>query len=306
MIENLELHHLKTLDALYRNRTLSLAAESLNVSQQAVSAKLKRLRDILGDRLFVREGHGIVPTPYALTIQPFVEKIIQQLNTFPLPQDNDIAQSERTLVISATDYGQEIIIKSLVSKLEAAAPNVKLIVCNIEVASLTKKMSQGEINLAFTTSGYVPDGLISEPLFQEKYLCVESSQAAVADLSAPLSLQALIKREFVIVNPGAPSLIGSADSWFEQQGFKRQVYISVPSFYMAKTYLASSTKVGFIPARLLLNAKPLRQSEQGQSLRKIALEKYPPGFEVVAVYHASAKQDPLIRWVIEAVKQLAL
>ncbi len=66
MIENLELHHLKTLDALYRNRTLSLAAESLNVSQQAVSAKLKRLRGILGDRLFVREGHGIVPTPYAL------------------------------------------------------------------------------------------------------------------------------------------------------------------------------------------------------------------------------------------------
>jgi DNA-binding transcriptional LysR family regulator len=49
MIEKLELNHLRMLSALYKLGTVSAAAESLDVSQQAVSLQLKRIREILGD-----------------------------------------------------------------------------------------------------------------------------------------------------------------------------------------------------------------------------------------------------------------
>jgi DNA-binding transcriptional LysR family regulator len=66
MIEKLELNHLRMLSALYRRGSMSAAAEHLDdVSLQAVSLQLKRVRDILGDSLFVRTGHGMVPTSYA-------------------------------------------------------------------------------------------------------------------------------------------------------------------------------------------------------------------------------------------------
>ena len=56
MIDQLDISHLRTLDALARFPTISAAAEHLDVSQQAVSLQLKKIRTILGDPLFVRTG----------------------------------------------------------------------------------------------------------------------------------------------------------------------------------------------------------------------------------------------------------
>ena len=44
------------------------AALRLQTTQPAVSAKLKRLRELTGDPLLVRAGHGMVPTPAALAL----------------------------------------------------------------------------------------------------------------------------------------------------------------------------------------------------------------------------------------------
>ena len=65
MNSKLELHQLKLLDALYVYKNISRVAELMDISQQAVSLKLKNIRELLGDPVFIREGHGMVPTPYA-------------------------------------------------------------------------------------------------------------------------------------------------------------------------------------------------------------------------------------------------
>ena len=85
MIDKLELNHLRMLAALYKLGTMSAAAESLDVSQQAVSLQLKRVREILGDALFVRTGHGMVPTAYGLLIQPHVDQVLATLHAMPMP-----------------------------------------------------------------------------------------------------------------------------------------------------------------------------------------------------------------------------
>ncbi len=75
MIEKLEFNHLRMLSTLYEQGTVSAAAEALDLSQQAVSLQLKRVREILGDPLFVRTGHGMVPTAYGQLIQPHVRHL---------------------------------------------------------------------------------------------------------------------------------------------------------------------------------------------------------------------------------------
>ena len=86
MIEKLEIHHLRTLDALYRFGNITLAAEQLNVSQQAISLQLKKMREILRDRLFIRSGHGVTATPYAKIIEPHIREILSKINNIPLPE----------------------------------------------------------------------------------------------------------------------------------------------------------------------------------------------------------------------------
>ncbi|ABC28841.1 Transcriptional regulator [Hahella chejuensis KCTC 2396] len=293
MIEKLEIHHLRTLDALYRFGNITAAAESLDLSQQAISQQLKKLRGILSDQLFVRTGHGVAPTPYAKQIEPHIQRVLAHLHAIPLPEAFSLAKMERTLVISATDYTQKVIVTGLVAELRKAAPRVKVVVANIESASLTRKMRQGEIDLAFTSHGYVPEGLLSEPLFTERYLCV-SADAGLAG-QGEISLDQLVARDFIVTSPGVGGFAGSADAWFEQQGLRRNVTISAPSFHIAQEYLKATDMVAFVPSRLL----------PCEGLFEIPLKKYPPGYEVVAAYHPSAKDDPLIMWALKAVQQCA-
>ncbi len=291
MIEKLEINHLRTLDALYKFENLSAAAEYLDISQQAVSLQLKKIRTILGDELFARAGHGVVATPYAKLIESHIRQILTHLNDIPLPGSVTPANAERTLVISATDYTQKIIVGSLINDLRISAPGVKIIVINIESAHLIQKMHQGDIDLTLTSSTYVPEGLLSEALFAERYVCVTANKDIVFDDYLPL--ERLVEYDFVVTSPGIASFKGSADNWFEQQKLRRKVQVSVPSFFMAQEYLKHSGMVGFLPSRLM----------PCDGLFEIPLKKYPPGYEVVAAYHPSARNDAFMIWLLERIRQ---
>ncbi|MBZ8142668.1 transcriptional regulator [Rubrivivax gelatinosus] len=286
MIEKLELSHLRMLSALYEQGTVSAAAEALDVSQQAVSLQLKRTRQILGDPLFVRTGHGMVPTAYGQSIQPHVRQLLALVHALPMPASIPLQDIERILSISATDHAQRIIVGDLLREMRRAAPRVKLKISNIESAGLVRRMQEGDIHLAFTSSGYVPEGLMSTPLFTERYVCVAGRP--LAEGPGALALQALVAHDFLVVSPAVPGFDGSAASWFEQQGLRRRVVASVPSFFMALEYLRQSDLVAFVPSRLL----------PCDGLFEVPLEKYPPGFEVVGACHPSAASDPLLSWVL--------
>jgi len=64
-LRGVDLNLLPVLDVLLSETSTVRAAERLGMSQSAVSAALSRLRGVLNDPLFVREGPGIVPTDFA-------------------------------------------------------------------------------------------------------------------------------------------------------------------------------------------------------------------------------------------------
>jgi DNA-binding transcriptional LysR family regulator len=63
---------------------------------------------------------------------------------------------------------------------------------------------------------------------------------------------------------------------------------------MAQAYLRQSDLVAFIPSRLMPSA----------GLVEIPLQKYPPGFQVVAAYHGAMSGDPLLTWVLDIARAL--
>jgi DNA-binding transcriptional LysR family regulator len=225
-----------------------------------------------------------------MLIQPHVRQVLALLNAMPAPGSIPLAELERTLGISATDFTQRIIVLDLVRELRRVAPRVKVKIFNIEGAGLVRRMQEGEIDVAFTSNGYVPDGLLSNPLFPERYACVAAKP--LTERLHDLPLEDLVAHDFLVVSPGVPSFDGSAGAWFEQQGLRRRVVASVPSYFMALEYLRQSDLVAFVPSRLL----------PCEGLFEIPIQKSPPGFQVVAAYHASAVGDPLLAWVLDHVQ----
>ena len=70
---------LMVFDALMTERSVTRAAARLHLSQPALSHALARLREALGDELFVRVARGVVPTPRALELAPLAKEALSRL-----------------------------------------------------------------------------------------------------------------------------------------------------------------------------------------------------------------------------------
>jgi len=66
LFDKIDLHLIRVLHTVLTERSVSKAAMKLGMYQPAVSASLKRLRELAGDPLVVRSGAGMVPTDAGL------------------------------------------------------------------------------------------------------------------------------------------------------------------------------------------------------------------------------------------------
>src|SRR5215216_427400 len=75
----IDLNLFVAFDVIYAERNLTRASEVLNITQPAVSNTLARLRVTFGDKLFVRSGNAMVPTPVAQSLVGPVRQALRQL-----------------------------------------------------------------------------------------------------------------------------------------------------------------------------------------------------------------------------------
>lgn len=80
VLRRIDLNLLPVFDAVYRSRSVRLAAEELAMSTSALSHALSRLRSALNDPLFYREGHRMCPSVYASQLAPFIASALKFLN----------------------------------------------------------------------------------------------------------------------------------------------------------------------------------------------------------------------------------
>ena len=66
--DTIDLHLIRVLHTVITERSVSRAALKLASNQPAVSAQLKRLRELTGDPLLVRAGQQMMPTETALSL----------------------------------------------------------------------------------------------------------------------------------------------------------------------------------------------------------------------------------------------
>ena len=64
-LQDLDLNLLVTFQLLYREQKISVVAETMGLSQPAVSHALNRLRKVFDDELFYRTARGMRPTVMA-------------------------------------------------------------------------------------------------------------------------------------------------------------------------------------------------------------------------------------------------
>lgn len=151
----------------------SEVADRMGLSQSAISHALKRLRDILGDPLFIRRPHGLEPTRRAMELGPQVEALIALAGDLVSSgQSFDPQKTRRQFTLAAPDFIASIIGASLAATFQRDAPEATFVCRSLIVDDALEAVRRGEVDLAIGHFASIPAELDVRDLFEDQYCVV--------------------------------------------------------------------------------------------------------------------------------------
>jgi DNA-binding transcriptional LysR family regulator len=103
-IRMIDLNLFRVFDAMMQHRNVREASRKLSVTPSAVSHALRRLRQSIGDELFIQTESGMQPTQRALGLASAVREGLEKLELALVGNEPKRAEALRTFRIVATDY----------------------------------------------------------------------------------------------------------------------------------------------------------------------------------------------------------
>jgi DNA-binding transcriptional LysR family regulator len=164
---DIDLNLLRIFDILYDERNVTRAAARLFLTQSAVSHALARLREVLGDPLFMRIPSGLQPTERAHQLAPRLRVALAEIRSAIATPIFDPAKTRQRFVIAAGSYFCTLIVPSLIALARKSAPSITLQIVNIS-ADVARALDQQQVDIALGAFDKVPPRLRSEVLFHDE------------------------------------------------------------------------------------------------------------------------------------------
>jgi len=286
-IRHLDFNLLKALDALLDERSVTRAAERLNLTQPAVSGMLTRLRESFDDQLFVRAQRGIVPTLRAQQLAVPVKQLLSDIEHILQPQAFDPVTASMTLTIASTDYALRAVVVPFLSELRVQAPNIRVAVQPVDNQHLLSQLDRGDVDWALVTSESTAAGLHAAKLFDERYVCVMRADHPDA-VGETLALDRFCALDHVLVSSSGGAFQGVTDQALARIGRSRRVTVSVTSFLVLPEILMASDLIAVVPRRLATKPNGLIMLEPPVDI---------PGFSKTVAWHERTHHDPGHKWL---------
>lgn len=289
----IDLNLLVTLDVLLTEESVTGAARRLRLTQSAVSRSLAKLRELLGDELFVRTGAGMRPTRRALELAAPLRRTLAQLSALLEPRERfDPATAQRTFQIAALDYTQLTLLAPWAARLAETAPGISLAIRQLSPQS-KRDLEAGTLDLYVAPRLRTVAGVVWTHLHEDDYTCVVWEGHA----SKRLSLSRYAQLEHVLVAPGErPG--GLVDRVLAQHGLTRRVTVQVPTFLTVPYMLIGTQRVVTLPRRiatLFVEHHPLRMIEPPIEV---------PITQMHLGWHELHRDDEGHRWLRDQLTQL--
>lgn len=289
-LQDLDLNLLLVFDRLLKHKRVSDVAESLGLSQPAISNALARLRRLLGDELFLRTPRGMEPTPFASDLAEPVAQAMSGLHAaLNQPHVFDPGTSPRRFTIAMTDIGEIYFMPPLMELLSRTAPGVTISTVRNTTVNLRDEMEAGRVDLAIGLLPRLKTGIFQRRLFLQRYVCIFGKQNPLARKRS-VSLKDFCAADHVLVEAVGTGH-GKADEVMAAQGIARHVRLTVPHFVAIGHILSSTRMIATVPERLAQSiAEPFGLVWRPHP---VAL----PEIAINMVWHAKFQRDPGNQWL---------
>ncbi len=292
--KSLDIKLLRLFDSLYNTRSVTRAAEALNLSQPTVSIALGRLRKHLNDPLFVRTADGMLPTPRSDALIATVREVLGGLQRLSAAvTEFDPATAQRRFRICMTDASHVTLLPHLLSHVRATAPGITLEASRINEA-LAKNLQMGEADLALGYLPWLDTGFYQQTLYSQDWICLVNARhprlaSANTGIIKDWSLNAYQAEAHIGISAGTGYQL--LDSAIGTQQISRKIVLELPGFLGLSAILSTTDLVATLPRGI------------GETLAKSAgLQVLPcpfaiPSFPVKQYWHERYHHDSANRWM---------
>ena len=294
-MDSIDVRLLAVFDQIYRTRSVSGAAEALDLGQPAVSVALAKLRHHFGNPLFVRTSSGMEPTPFSEGLVQPVRAALGALDTvLAYSSGFDPATSQRRFRICMTDISQAVLLPRLWERLRAEAPGISIETLPM-LEDLPRLLESGEADLAI---GFLPQleaGFYQQTLFAQSFVCMVGRDHPRIHDSLDLARFEAEDHAVISSSGSAPMML---EREIERQGIKRRVALKSPSF-LAAAFVVEHTDLVLTTPRRLADVLQVRGD-----FRVFPVPFPLPGYEVKQHWHERFHHDDGNRWLRRLIAQL--
>ncbi len=296
---SLNLHDLQLLSLLLQECSVTRAAERSGQAQPAVSRKLQRLREVLGDPLLVRSGARLVPTERALTLREPLQEILAQIARLEAGTGFEPATTERAFTIACADCLPPTFLPQVIAQLTAAGPRIAAHVRPVDPAfDIAQALDSGSIDLVISNEPRPREDLRIGPLYTDEVVCMMRADHPFAQ-DRRLSLARYLRLRHLVPHASAIPRTGPIDGELAKTGYQRNIAATVPEFNLVPYVLTRSDLV-FTTAR--------RFAEHYAAMMPIVVVRAPseiPPMRFYQLWHERSHASPASRWLRDQVASVA-
>lgn len=294
-LDKFDLNLLVAFEVLLEERSVTRAAKRLNVTQSAMSAALKRLRESFQDELLILHGKKMIPTQHALTLAPEVSATLMRLKTLIATGTGfDPATSKRRFRLSASDYITTVLLVPLIEDLQTRAPGIRLNL-SLPDAQSSRRLEAGEVDLLMTPDEFLEGDHPRELLFEERHVVVGARDNPA--LEGRMTIEKFLGCGHVAVR------ISNQDTFIEAVLKKlvpqRRIEVAAQSFIQVPWLIRGTNRLAVMHERLAKTTGPVFD---------LCIVDAPydlPPMREMMQYHVSRSGDAGLTWLRTQIHRVA-
>ena len=245
----LEIRLLHALIALDEERSVTSAAERLKISQPAMSATLRRLRDLFSDTLFIRSPKGLIPTDTADEILQRARHIVGLVDS--LEQEKTLFHPESDameLKIAASDFALSTVLPTLMRNLQKDAPLTKISITPLALGTVAHSLENGSLDFAVAPDFLAPETMQMRKLYDVDFVYLMRDGHPL--LEAPITLKSLSSYGHLRVAPTSVYRSNRVGKIFENAGYSRNIRLTISNYSSAFDVVRNTDLIVFAPRNI--------------------------------------------------------
>ena len=168
----MELQQLRFFVEIVKAGSLNKAAQRLNITQPALSRRIRALESEIGSELFVRHRTGMTPNTEGHRLLSYAEHILQEADAVRDRISNATHPVSGSVTVAAAPSAGQHYFAAIAEKMADTYPTIKVSFVEGQVYELLAGLEKGEVDIAFMIDPEPDADLVLTPLFSEPFYLI--------------------------------------------------------------------------------------------------------------------------------------